>query len=143
MSKRLKRRILEVCGLANLGREEQVLKANSILADSDFKQKICNQIVGASHKDVVKALKAIATTKVSKEEEEYAELEQEQPEKLNPELTLGRRKKALKLAPITNQKEINELINATNEPLADEVKPREKYSTYSFEEIQELVNKPR
>ena len=140
MSKRLKRRIFDICGLNNLSREDKVRKANAILADSDYKQKICNEIVGASHRDVEKVLKAVATTKASREEQELAELEEDCPEKLNPELepTL-RKRKALRMTPVTNQREVNELINATSEPLEDKPKKPKNVDFYSPEEIARII----
>lgn len=143
MSKRLKRRIFDICGLTNLSREDKVRKANAILADSDLKQKVCNQIMGASHKDIEKALKAVAATKASSEEdEEAAELERDYPEKLDPDIKLGRKVKPLRLMAITNQREINELISATNEPLVDRTEAiSPNYSSYSEDEIREWAMK--
>lgn len=142
MSKRLKRRIFDICGLTNLSREDKVRKANAILADSDLKQKVCNQIVGASHKDIEKALKAVVATKApSKEDEEAAELERDYPEKLDPDIKLGRKVKSLRLMAYTNQREINELINATNEPLVDRTEATSpNYSSYSENEIKEWAS---
>ena len=115
-------------------------KAHAILADSDLKQKICNQVVGASHKDIEKALKAVVATKApSAEEEEVAELERDHPEKLDPDIKLKRKVKPIKLIAITNQNEINKLINATSESLASKEEAARtdyvNYSSYSEEEM--------
>lgn len=139
MSKRLKRRIFDICGLTNLGREAKLSKAKAILADPEFKQKICNQIVGASHRDIEKVLKSVLVTKLSKEEEEAAELERDCPEKLNPDIKLGRKKKKAKMVPVTDQREINWLINATNEPLEDKLKAPTDYPCYSQAEMNAII----
>lgn len=141
MSKRLKRRILDICGLNNLSREEKVHKASAILADSDYKQKVCNQIMGASHRDVEKVLKAILVIKLSKEDEEIAELEMDCPDKLDPPTQMTRKKKLIKMVPLMDQREVTWLINATNKPLEGESKTSDNYSIYSQDEISELINK--
>lgn len=141
MSKRLKRRIYDLCGLNNLSKEDRIRKANSILADYDYRQTICNQIVGASHKDIEKALKAIVTTKLSAEEQENAEIERDNPEKLHPEFKVKRTVKPTRLAFITDQKEINRLINASNEPLEEDApKQHRDYPSYSKEEMSALLD---
>lgn len=141
MSKRLKRRIYDLCGLSNLSKEDKVKRANAILSDYDFRQSICNQVVGTSHRDIEKILKAIVITKLSAEEEENAELERDNPEKLHPELSIKRSVKPTKMVPITDQKEINWLINASNQPLEeDEPKQPRDYPSYSTEEINALLN---
>ena len=86
-------------------------------------------------------LKAIVASKFSAYEEEMAELEKEHPEKLNPGIGAIRKVKPTKMAPVTNQKEINELINASSAPL-EEVRAKQltDYANYSQEEINALLN---
>lgn len=96
--------------------------------------------MGASYKDIEKALKAITVSKQTEEEEEIAELERDNPEKFNPDVFIGK-KKIAKLVPVINQREVNELINATSEPLVDEVRARERHDTYSEDEIRDLLSK--
>ena len=69
-----------------------------------------------------------------------AELEKEHPEKLNPSVGIIRKVKLTKMIPITNQKEINELIHASTAPLK-EVKAKQltNYTSYSQEEINALL----
>jgi len=141
LSKRAKRKIHEVCGLNDLSREAKIRRASEILADSDLKQSICNQVVGTSHRDIEKVLKAIVTTKLSDEDELNAELEREQPEKLHPETKSSRKVQPIRMVAITNQKEITWLINASNEPLEqDDPKPILDRPSYSQEEINALLN---
>jgi hypothetical protein len=141
LSKRLKRRIHDICGLSNLSREDRVRKAQAILDDSDYKQKVCNQIVGASHRDVYKALKSIVdAVQLSPEQEEQAELERDHPEKLDPTEVAPRKSKPVKMVPVTDQREVTWLMNASTEPLKEE--PRDAYDSgpgYSQEEIEALI----
>jgi hypothetical protein len=139
LSKRLKRRIHDVCGLNNLSREDRVRKASAILSDPEYKQKICNEITGASYRDIEKALKSIVATKLSEEDEEHAELERDHPEKLDPTIGRVRAVKPIRLAPVLDKKEVNWLINASNKPLAEDEPQRQKdYPSYSPAEIAEL-----
>lgn len=86
MSKRLKRRIQELCGLINLNREEKLRKANEILNSSELKQQICNQILGATFKDIERTMTAIMKERqLTEYQQEMLELEQEAPEKFDPE----------------------------------------------------------
>lgn len=142
MSKRLKKRILEVCGLNNLNREDRAQKASAILNDSEYKQKICNEIIGISHRDIEKTLKGLLTARaISKEEEIYQELEEEQAEKLYPDSAPMRVKKQLKLVPLLNKSEVNELIHATNEPLEEVGHQKEKNNSfYSLEDVLKMLS---
>jgi hypothetical protein len=87
LSKRLKKRIQELCGFLNLKREEKLRKANEILKSTELKQAICNQILGASFKDIEKTMMGIINERqLTEEQEEQIELEQLSPEKFDLEL---------------------------------------------------------
>lgn len=95
MSKRLKRRIHELCGLINLNRDEKIRKANEILNSSELKQSICNQILGTSFKDVERAMTAILKERqLTESQQEMLELEEEVPEKFDPDFEFAINKHA-------------------------------------------------
>jgi hypothetical protein len=48
-----------VCGFAHLSNEHKLKRAHEILNDYKLKQDICNYILGASFKDVDKAMRSI------------------------------------------------------------------------------------
>lgn len=131
MSKRLKRRILEICNIQNLSRKEKAKRAAEILFDSAQKQKICNEIIGVSYKDIEKALKDMASLRVPEELSEENELMAICPEKLNPGAKPTRQNKPIKLIPILDPKEVLNLINATHEPIKDKVKTPKKRNVSS------------
>lgn len=86
MSKRLKKRIQELCGLLNLKREERLRRANEILNSTELKQAICNQILGTTFKDVEKTMVGIINErKLTEEQQEQLELEKTNPEKFDVE----------------------------------------------------------
>jgi hypothetical protein len=146
LSKRLKRRIHEVCGLLPLKREQRIQRAKEILDDLAEKQAICNKVVGASFKDVERALKdIISDRKVSSKTDEIdREVEELSPQKLRPELEVTRR--AYDPAPtdmLLDPDEVNALLNATETSKATERVPEldpESYRTYSFEEVAALMD---
>lgn len=87
LSKKLKRRIQELCGLLDLNREERLLKANEILRNNDLKQAICHQILGCTFKDIEKAMNAVLKERqITEAEEEQLELEELAPDKFDLEL---------------------------------------------------------
>lgn len=143
MSKRLKRRIQEECGLSSLGKEERTRRVHEILDSTDEKQAICNKIAGVSFKDIEKALKDLISNKRSKEEQTRVELEEEVPYKLHPEMEVkSRPATANSLVPLLDQAEVNRLVNESVTSKATEqaapVAP-ESYLTYSFEEVAALM----
>lgn len=80
----MKKRIQEVCGFNNLKRDEKIKRAHEILNNTELKQSICNQILGASFKDVERAVSAIIDERrLTREQEEMLELEAQAPEKFD------------------------------------------------------------
>lgn len=150
MSKRLKRKIQEVSGLDKLKREEQVKQAQAILEDSEAKQAICHKVLGASHKDVERALKSIIQDKKpTKAEHDESELKEIAPEKFHPE---RQREKARPhgldayssgVELLLDPEEVNALIqeSSTSKAIQEEVEPMMPgtYPTYSFEEVAALM----
>lgn len=68
MAKKLKKKIEEICGLAGLDWEERQEKANQILASFEWKQKLCNELVGLSFRELERALTGVATERQKKED---------------------------------------------------------------------------
>ena len=68
MAKKLKNKIEDVCGLSTLDRDSRLEKAKQILADTEWKTKICNSLVGLSFKELEKTLKAIVNEREVREE---------------------------------------------------------------------------
>jgi hypothetical protein len=92
LSKRLKKKLLEVCGFTPLSKEERKEKAKEILNSSELKQEICHRVIGISHKDVEKVMRSIIQEreppKKDRNSEDVDEIEEYAPEKIFPEYTL-------------------------------------------------------
>lgn len=59
MAKKLKKKIEETCGLTALTYPERRTKAEDILANKDWKQRLCNDLVGLSFRELEKVLLSI------------------------------------------------------------------------------------
>ena len=70
MAKKLKKKVEELCGLEDLQWEERRAKAESILASSERKQELCNQLQGLSFRELEKVLKSVIAERQVKEVEE-------------------------------------------------------------------------
>jgi hypothetical protein len=148
LSKKLKRRIQELCGFNNIeDREKRLSRANEILNSSDLKQAICNQILGCTFKDVERAMEAIVNERqLTPAQEEELELKQTAPQKFDPDLQFKLNKSAAspKREPsryrTLTREEVAELLAASNEPIKSTppLQPID-YLTYSREEVQELM----
>lgn len=68
MSKKLKKKIEELCGLANLGWEARQERASDILANNEWKQQICNELQGLSFRDLEKHLSSVRSERQKKED---------------------------------------------------------------------------
>jgi len=140
LTKRLKKRIREVCGLDSLSKEDRAIRIQEILDSTDEKQAICNQIVGTSFKDIEKALVSIKG-KVSDAEE----LAQEIPEKVYPEKqSFDREIRASNLVEVMDPKEVAWLVEQSTKPLEPIATPETfnhtDYDTYSLEEVAALMD---
>lgn len=141
LSRKLKKRILETCGLSNLGREARHLLAKEIYESNDLKQQICNEIDGVSFRDIEKVLSEFIVAKRTKNKDSRkteTNTEPDRPVQVENKRTVTK----LKLQPILNRNEVNELLAASelkeweNAP----VKTYEPHETYSIEETLELLN---
>ena len=140
MTKRLKKRILEVCGFSNLSKEERAYKVEEILNSVEEKQAICNQVTGASFKDIKKALVAFRNEKTRLTEDEKLAIEV--PEKIYPEKTYSREVRSSNLVEILDPNEASYLIEQIRQSIAEaplDKVPDTSYETYSFEEVAALI----
>ncbi len=140
MSKRLKRRIQEICGLTSLKKEERAKRAQQILSDTNEKQAICHQIIGASYKDIEKALRSIVDDKRPSYEEEF-EQEHFQEEPVKPSKP-QRNVTTIPMEQLLDQDEVNALLSESSMSIVEqrsEYTDRGDYETYSFEEVAALL----
>ena len=74
-----------MCGFKGLTRDEKLVRAEEVLNDTEYKQAVCNEILGASFRDIERVMQGIIEEKKpSREELEQLELEDVVPEKFDP-----------------------------------------------------------
>lgn len=150
LSKKLKRRIQELCGFNDLERDERVNRAHEILNSSELKQAICHKILGTTFKDVERAMEAVLKERqLTPDQEEELELRESHPEKYEsdfyPEVEFKVNKKAADPVKAVGyrtltREETAALIAASNAPFeAPPVVERRDYPTYTREQVQELL----
>lgn len=113
-----------------------------MLRDVEFKQKLCNSVIGLSHKDIDEVLMSVLKgRKLSKEAQMEQSLRDEVPEKLNPEIKSTRLVKRLTLEYILDKEEAALLVAASEQPIIHEPKPIDptSYATYSSREVEALT----
>jgi len=150
LSKKLKRRIQELCGFNDLEREERLSRAHEILNSTELKQQICHKILGTTFKDIERAMDAIIKERqLTPDQEEEIELRESYPEKyeteFDPEVTFKVNKKAADPRPVGGyrtytREEVAELLAAKEAPY--EPPPpmdHSNYRTYSREEVAVLM----
>jgi hypothetical protein len=117
-----------------------------ILSSNEDKQSICNAIVGASFRDIEKALNALLSNKrLTREQIDLEDLEEKAPEKFGyaPETAKKKARNYTRMEYLLDVEEVNRLLrdsesSKANEPTAS--KPKLNYLTYSEEEALELIN---
>ena len=143
MSKRLRKRIRELCRLETLDRAERRLRAQSILDSTQFKQRLCNRVPGLSFKDIERTmLNILADTQPTKEEIAEKELKRIAPQKFDPdiEIKLLRKTKKITYRELTRE-EARKLVEASSIPVVSEISHHQaEYSTYTHEEVQALMD---
>lgn len=145
MSRRLKRKIRDICNLDHLSKEERRLAATSILNDTNAKQKLCNSMPGLSFKDIERAMRDILAerqpTEAEIEEEELMEIA---PEKFEPPTLLGRKSTPGKMKyRVLTPEETRVLIEASKapfEPPPVSENSTKLYNTYTMEQAVALIN---
>lgn len=69
MSKKLKKKIAEICGLKDLDTwEARQARATQILESTEWKQSICNELIGLSFRELEQYLSGVASERQKKEE---------------------------------------------------------------------------
>jgi hypothetical protein len=141
LSRRLKRKIRDICQLDGLSKEERRATAAKILNDSNAKQKLCNACPGLSFKDIERAMKDILAEKLPTEEEiEKLAI----PEKFNPAPLIANKTTTVKMRyKILSLEETQALMAASNAPfelppVSD--KAAKAHPTYTLEEAVALIN---
>jgi len=64
----MKKKIEEMCGLADLDWEARQDKANEILSSTEWKQQLCNDLIGLSFRDLEQVLSGIASERQKRED---------------------------------------------------------------------------
>lgn len=150
LSKKLKRRIQELCGFNDLERDERVNRAHEILNSSELKQAICHKILGTTFKDVERAMEAVIKERqLTPSQEEELELRESHPEKYEsdfyPEVEFKVNKQAADTKKSSGyrtltREEVAALIAASNAPIqSPPIVERQDYPTYTREQVQELM----
>lgn len=75
MSKKLKKKIAEITGLNGLEWADRQERATKILASPEWKQRLCNELVGLSFKELENFLTGVATERQKKEDSYERKLE--------------------------------------------------------------------
>jgi hypothetical protein len=138
----LKRRIREVCGLDALEKDERVKRAHKILNDNAEKQRICNEILGTSFKDIERAMRSIIEEKkISQEELEEFELAESEPGKYSMERDPEPSKYRAKLEPLLDRDYVQWLIEESRKEFSypEPEMDKSKYRTYTREEVEALM----
>jgi hypothetical protein len=68
LSKKLKKKIEELCGLIGLDWEARQKRAEQILSNNSRKQDLCNDLQGLSFRELEQHLQGVATERQKKEE---------------------------------------------------------------------------
>lgn len=68
MAKKLKKKIEEMCGLNGLDWEARQERAEKILASTEWKQSLCNELQGLSFRELEQTLIGVASERQKKEE---------------------------------------------------------------------------
>lgn len=143
MSKRLKRKVRDLCGLDSLSKEDRLLRAKEILESTKIKQKMCNQMIGLTFKDIERAMTAVLEERQPTErEQEELELRELAPEKFEPFIPQIDRPPAREVSyrPMTRE-ECAWLLAQSNKPIEKEpaAETNYNYKTYTREEVQALL----
>jgi len=150
LTKRLKRRVMEACGLSDLGREDRILLAQEIIESSDLKQQICNDVDGLSFRDIEKVLSEILKSKAERSSKKDKRKSKDTNEQdfdsesidLPEEEPVAIVRKKLKLQYLIDQDEVNLLIEASLAPpvVKSTISTEARYDTYTQRECNDLLS---
>lgn len=142
MSKKLKKRIRDLCGLDALSKEARVKKCHELINDTQFKHSLCNQVLGLTFKDIDKVLKDEIENKkpLTHEQKVFKVLTEQVPEKIDPSILEFKREATSIPLGYYRPSEVLALINA--EPITE--RPESTWNpstipTYVLEEVTALV----
>lgn len=146
MSKKLKRRIQDLCGFNDLSdRSERIERAYQILNSAELKQSICLKILGTTFKDVEKAMEGILKERQITEEQREILEEEFIPEKFDPEVTFLANKDAADIKKTSgystySREDVNRLMAASKAPPKQIETPEKRdYPIMSREECERLM----
>jgi hypothetical protein len=141
LSRRLKRKIRDICQLDHLSKEERRAAATKILNDTNAKQKLCNACPGLSFKDIERTMKDILAERQPTEDELE---EMAIPEKFDPIPLPNSKQNGHKMKyKILTPEETQALVSASEAPFytdPESEEPKKHYPTYSLEETIALIN---
>lgn len=83
MSKKLKKKIEEICGLHGLDWETRQNRAGQILASPEWKQSLCNELLGLSFRELERTLNGIVSERLNKEDSYQRKLDLYNEGKIN------------------------------------------------------------
>jgi hypothetical protein len=83
LSKKLKKKIEEICGLHGLDWETRQNRAGQILASSEWKQSLCNELLGLSFRELERTLNGIVSERLNKEDSYQRKLDLYNEGKIN------------------------------------------------------------
>jgi hypothetical protein len=75
LSKKLKKKIEDLCGLTNLDWESRQERAEQILANLEWKQQLCNELQGLSFRELERHLSGVLSERQKKEDNYERKLE--------------------------------------------------------------------
>lgn len=147
LSKKLKRRIQELCGFNDLNRADKVSRANEILNSAELKQAICLKILGTTFKDVERAMEAVLSERqLSASQIEELELRDIAPDKFDHEFEFLVNKQAADVKKQSSpyrtytQEEVTKLLAASNAPCESPAPIEQRsYEYMSRERAEELI----
>lgn len=141
MGKRLRKRIRELCGIDNLGREEKHKRAREIIDDYEFKQSICLKAPGITHLDIERTMKVVlAERKVETEEQALRRIA---PQKFESQQEYKIKKTKKFTYKCYTREEVRKLIERSKQPLEQKpAKPIDysKISSWFPEEVAALID---
>jgi hypothetical protein len=124
--------------LINLKREDKFRRAAEILSNSEFKQDLCHQIAGLSHRDIDKIMHDLLDGR------QLDHVQDEEPKQEEEATVAVREVVRSKVLWLLDQDEVNRLIQASEESIADVIldtaTPAAQYGTYTEEEVYALLN---
>ena len=127
-----------MCGFDGLDQGEIIARAAEILDSTELKQAVCQRILGASHKDIEKAMHSVLNDRSEKSEEAVL------PRQSTIDAIVPKKQKKSQDKPKYRNYSYDEvqcLIEASKTSIKPNVEPSTNlhYPTYSIEEASQMV----